>query len=51
MMGEDYMFTEVRLKPLLSEQKIESQENEEGHFQELLANLDELAEAKRVGGD
>ena len=45
------MFTEVRLKPLLSEQKIESQENEEGHFQELLAYLDELAEAKRIGGD
>ena len=45
------MFTEVRLKPLLSEQKIESQENEEGHFQELLAYLDELAEVKRIGGD
>jgi len=30
-------------------QKIESQENEEGHFQELLAYLDELAEAKRIG--
>jgi len=45
------MFTEARLKPLLSEQKIESQENEEGHFQELLAYLDELAEAKRIGGD
>lgn len=45
------MFTEVRLKPLLSEQKIESQENEEGHFQELLAYFDELAEAKRRGGD
>ena len=45
------IFTEAHLKPLLSEQKIESQENEEGHFQELLAYLDELAEAKRIGGD
>ena len=43
------IFTEAHLKPLLSEQKIESQENEEGHFQELLAYLDELAEAKRIG--
>ena len=43
------IFTEAHLKPLLSEQKIESQENEEGHFHELLAYLDELAEAKRIG--